>query len=191
VIIPTGTCQVNLQFVGDNLPTGAEITFGVDNSTLDASPATVAGLIEDSIVGAGWMAAFVNDESIANIHVKNGPNETGPFADLGVTIGGEKTGEGSSSAVALLVKKNTGLGGKKGSGRLYIPGIAESDIGSDGTIDSTALGVYQASLSDWLSEMTSLDVPMLLLHNDATTPNLVLSLAVDPVAATQRRRQRR
>lgn len=187
--IPVFSGQVNLQFVGDNLPTGAEVTFGVNAGS--STPQAIAAVVETVLGSADIMSLFSDDQSIANIHVKVGPNETGAFADLPVDIPGEKTEACVSSAVSLLVKKNTAFGGREGSGRMFWPGLVEPDIGSDGTIESSALTALQTAFESFRTGMSSAGHALRLLHNSATTPYLITSLAVDPVAATQRRRQRR
>ena len=44
MIIPSGFSQVNLKFTGPDVPTGAEMTFGVDNQISSFAPGDVADL---------------------------------------------------------------------------------------------------------------------------------------------------
>jgi hypothetical protein len=181
---------VNIQFTGDNLPTGAEVTFGILNAgALTATEAAEA--VSTALASSAIMAEFVDDERIANIHVKLGPNATGPFADLGVEISGGVSTTGTSPNVAVLIKKITTLGGRKGAGRMFWPGCPEGAIGSDGTLDAAARLAIESTLGDLRADLDTNGVPMMLLHNDSTSPNLVSDLTVDPIGATQRRRLRR
>lgn len=190
MIIPSGHGQVNVQFVGDNLPTGAECTFGILNvGGLTAIQAAEA--VETAIAAAAVMAEFVDDERIGNIHVKLGPNATGAFADNAVEISGGVSTTGTSPNVAVLIKKSTTLGGRKGAGRMFWPGCPEGAIGSDGTIDGAAVLAITSVFNDLRDELDAQGVPMMLLHNDSTAPNLVSSMSCDSVGATQRRRLRR
>lgn len=190
MIIPDNCSQVNLVFVGDNLPTGAQVTFGVGNDS-DFSPTAVGDKVIEALVAAQVMDLFGDDEAITTVHVKNGPNATGPFADVATDLPGALTSNITSPNVSLLVKKNTALGGRQGQGRMYWPGISEATIGSDGTIDGAFLTSAAGIFGTWLEELTTELIPMLLLHNNAVAPNAVTSLAVQAVGATQRRRLRR
>jgi hypothetical protein len=190
VIIPSGYGQVNLQFTGDNLPTGAEVTFGILNS-LSLSANDVGESVIIAIGSSEIMQEFVDDETIANVHVKLGPNASGPFADVGSEISGAVSTSGTSPNVAVLIKKSTTLGGRKGAGRMFWPGCPEGAIGSDGTIDSAARIAIDGAFAQFRTDLDVNDVPMVLLHNDSTSPNLVSSLTCDPIGATQRRRMRR
>lgn len=190
MIIPSGHGQANLIFTGDNLPTGAQVTFGFLNSgALSATAAAEA--IETAIGSSAIMSEFVDDERIATIHVKLGPNATGAFTDLSVELSGGVSTSGTSPNVAVLVKKSTTLGGRKGAGRFFWPGCPEGAIGSDGTIDTAARLAMDSTFADLRADLDTNGVPMMLLHNDSTNPNLVSSLSVAAVGATQRRRLRR
>lgn len=190
MIIPANFGQANLQFVGDNLPTGAEVTFGFFNET-SATAANCALRVAEAIGTSEIMGEFGDDEAIANIHVKLGPNLTGPFADLAVDFVGGVTSSIFTPNVAVLIKKNTDLGGREGSGRMFWPGAAEGSIGSDGTLEGAYVTALQSVFTQFLADLTSNEVRMNLLHNSATAPTPVTELVPDPVGATQRRRLRR
>lgn len=190
MIIPEGYSQVNLVFVGDNLPTGAQVTFGISNEN-DQTPAQVGADVITALVSSQVMDLFGDDEAITSIHVKNGPNDTGPFADVPTNLPGALTTNIVTPNVAILVKKVTQLGGRKGAGRFFWPGTTESSVGSDGTVDGGSLTSLETAFGTFLEDLTTNVIPMVLLHNDSTTPSLVTSLAPAAIAATQRRRMRR
>jgi len=190
VIIPAGYAQVNVHFTGDNLPTGAQVTFGVDdNGALTATQ--IAEIVENALIVGDMMSRLVDDMVISNLHVKKGPNETGPFVDYALNIPGESTANGVSPNVSFLVTKNTSQGGRKGAGRMFWPGLTEAGIGSDGLMDVTVRANLQAHFDTFLSTLVGDSLPMVLLHGDATAPYNVDSLTVAAVGATQRRRIRR
>lgn len=188
-IIPSGYSQVNLVFVGDNLPTGAEVTFGVDNN--GAIPDLVCSGVFDALSASTLMSNFVDDCAIVTIRAKNGPNADGPFSEISVNMPGGIASAGATPNVAALFKKNTDLGGRKGQGRCFWPGVSEALVGSDGTLDSTLRAAIQTDANSLLSGLVSETLPMVLLHNDATTPSPVIGFTIQSVAATQRRRLRR
>ena len=190
MIIPAGFAQVNLQFTGDNLPTGAEVTFGVDdNGALTATQ--IAEAVSNAVVVGDFMSRLVDDMTLTTIHVKKGPNSTGAFTDLPTAIPGESVSNGVSPNVSFLVRKVTSQGGRQGAGRMFFPGLTEAGIGSDGLLDTTVRGNLQAHFDTFLSTLSGDSVPMVLLHGDATAPFIVDELQVAEVGATQRRRLRR
>lgn len=190
MIIPDGYAQVNLQYTGVNVPTGAEVTFGVEADGL-ANATAIGNGVADAVVASTLMANFVNDVVISTIHVKVGPNETGPFADVAVNIPGTTTSPPLPANVSLLVKKSTPLGGRKGAGRMFFPGVPEAAVDDAGNVDGAYLSAVQTDLNALLTQLEAELCPMYLLHGDATTPSQVLALTVLSPAATQRRRLRR
>jgi hypothetical protein len=94
--------------------------------------------------------------------------------------------------VTYLIKKTTGLAGRKFRGRAYWPyggptsTIDEQGkiIGGEATIVNTAVTQWLAALSDAASNTAG----QYLLHASGVTPNLVISFQRESVVATQRRR---
>ena len=189
MIIPVGYGQVNLRFTGSALPNGAEITFGFQNVAA-TTPDVVAGII-DGLWGTLTMGSlYAGDVTLSSIRVKHGPNASGPDFELPVDWDGTASGESSAPNTAALIKKHTALGGRKHAGRMFQPGIPEVEISAAGLLDG---GVATSMQSDWqafLTGMDAADVPLALLHSDATAPDLILGLTVDSLVATQRRRLR-
>lgn len=190
MIIPALFGQANLRFTGDNLPTGAEVTFGFFNET-DAEAANCCLRVSEALGTSAVMGEFGDDETITNVHVKLGPNVSGPFADLAVDFVGGVSTSITPPNLSVLIKKSSSIGGRKGAGRMFWPGAAEGSVGSDGTLEGAYVLALQDVFSTFLADLSSNEVPMRLLHNDATIPSAVLALVPDAVAATQRRRLRR
>ena len=190
MIIPAGFAQVNIRFAGAPLPTGAEITFGVNPSGA-TTPSLVAAAVEDALDTSGVLAPLSNAITVQSILVKEGPNSTGPSGEFPSVQGGGTAGNVSPPNVAAIVRKNTGIGGRHGSGRFYLPGIIETVVGDDGVLGGSFVLGLQADLDEFLIALAANDAAMTLLHSDATSPNLVTSLLLSDRAATQRRRLRR
>jgi hypothetical protein len=133
-----------------------------------------------------------DDIALQRTIVKFGPSETGPSGEFVDTRTGSITGDGSSAAVAALCRKITELGGRKGRGRWYLPGMAEANVTSGGALNATYLGNLNTDLEVFRAFIDgTVDAAMVLLHNDLTTPTLVTELVAQGTVATQRRRQRR
>jgi hypothetical protein len=98
---------------------------------------------------------------------------------------------------ALLVKKQTALGGRQNRGRFFLPGmLTEEGVNNVGVIAAGDRQSYQNKASSMLTSLAvgPLIAPMVILHNDTPTPvpdpTPVTSLYVDNVISTQRRRLR-
>jgi hypothetical protein len=198
MFIPAGFAQVSYEFTGTTVPTGAAVTFGVE--VLDDQT-----VFEVADGAAGAWDAFLADEfsenlTLSNIHVKMGPNDTGPIIDLGHAQSGAFIATAVSPAVALLVRKNTDLGGRHNRGRLYHPGWTETRVGADGVIPEASLTEAQGTFDNWYASLgEDHGIPMVLLHAERDKfgnpqeldPTAVTGVSVESTVGTQRRRQRR
>jgi len=109
------------------------------------------------------------------------------------------TGAGGASLpsnCAVLFKKTSATGGRKGRGRFYLPwSVADSGVNDIGQIDPGDVPEYQALADSFLEDLASDSppAPMVILHDSEgagiePSPSVVLALTVDPLIATQRRR---
>ena len=147
MIIPDGTAQANLLFTGSGVPTGAQITLGLSVDTFVGTPTDAAAVVIDAWDDSNIENQLVNQVALTGVLVKFGPNATGPAAQVSANIPGASTQDGVTPNVSVLVQKNTGLGGRSGRGRFYIPGLPESTVLSSGIIGpSTAVGDTVISL---------------------------------------------
>lgn len=194
MIIPDHFAQVNLKFGGPNLPTGAEMTFGVNITGYAGGPADAGPDIYTAWTDASVDDLYVGDTWLASVLVKFGPNDTGAFAEYVVNAHGSAGNPGVPANTALLVKKVTSFGGRKGRGRMFLPGIQSSVIDPNGNLHSGFLTTALANLNDFLGKLGAAQLPMALLHGDHETglaPYEVNVLDIGSKVATQRRRLRR
>jgi hypothetical protein len=192
-VIPSGYAQINWQFTGTSCPLGADVTLGVDVSSYAGTAQDAANDARDIWV-AEMLPQQVSTVTLSNTHVKFGPNATGPAADAGSSNVGGGGNPGIAPQVAALVHKTTLFGGHAGRGRMFVPGLMESDVNNAGVLDSGTLGAWQGNVDSLLSELaTALLIPV-VLHSAASplsTPSTITSLDVDTKVSTQRRRLRR
>ena len=189
--IPVGQSQVNLIFGGTGWPHGGQVVFGVQNDATDAPDVIgtfVAGLVTDDLG-----TRIPEDVTLESILVKNGPNSTGAFALTSVAFPGEGSGGDVNPNQAILIRKNTALGGRAGRGRMYWP-VAEDQVITGGTLNSSPdqVAAMDAAMADLLPHLEAGDHRMMLLHVGSlpvATP--VVSLSTQGTTATQRRRLRR
>lgn len=135
-----------------------------------------------------------SDWMFRSVTAKHGPTATGETQEF---VSGSIQGDVSQSALpintAVLLRKLTGLGGKKGRGRAYLCGCAIEGIsGGAGIIDPGALVALQDAVDAFHTAAEAVDGvgQFVLLHSDATAPNVLTGLQVQGKYATQRRRLR-
>lgn len=190
MVIPAGFAQVNLFYTGTAAPTGAQNTFGVDHSGL-LSAGQVNDAVQDALDTAGWGTGYSSLLTVTKIVVKIGPDLTGQTDEQTVSIPGTQGTAATAPNLAMLVVKSTSLGGRKGRGRMFVPGVLESAVDPAGIISDAVLTPIQGMLEALVTDLATVSVPMVLLHSDSTTPTPVTGLNASGTAATQRRRLRR
>jgi len=193
MLIPSGFGQANLKFTGAACPSGAEVTFGFDNTAaslgLSAIATAFATAYSDNI-----RDIIDGDATLSAVLVKLGPNSTGPSGEFGFAISGTATGSPVTPNTSLLVQKVTASGGRRGRGRSYWPGFTEADVDGGGVITSGYLVTVQAKCDGFLADLLAADVPMMLLHADSGSPpppDQVTDYVAAARMGTQRRRMRR
>lgn len=193
MIIPLNHAQVNYIFDGDALPTGAQVTFGLNLESFTGTISDLAALCSAAWMGSAWSDSLGAGCDLAQILVKVGPNATGPSLLIGAVDGGSLAGDATPN-VAYLIHKGTAMGGRAGRGRFFLPGVVENAVGPSGLVTSTQLDALQLAANTYIGWMEDGDAPLYLLHGEGspiTEPTRINSLAVDTTVATQRRRLRR
>ncbi len=133
---------------------------------------------------------------LTRVTLKVGPSSTGATYQDVTAASGNDGGSLLPPNSAVLVQKLTNLGGRKGRGRVYLPGISEisGTLDSSGTFSSGEAGVITAAMNALLLDIgtgsASEGAPLVLLHSDSTTPTLIVQFFCENKIATQRRRLR-
>ena len=190
MVIPIGYAMITHIYTGPSVPRNAVITYGVRNDT-GLNVQQVAGACAGAYDASNFDALCSSDCDMVVTRAKLGPTATGPYFDYPFTTGGAGTASGGAQ-VALLFQKITEGGGRRGRGRLFVPGTPEAAVDPGGRLTSGTMTTATDAGQALLDELESRDLPMYLLHDDVSTaPNLVLGLVPSPFVATQRRRQPR
>jgi hypothetical protein len=191
--VPRGFADVSVQLQHALLPRPAFITFGVDPT--DTDPVTVAAKVDLAINAAGSLKSrFDNSVTIGPITARLGTDGSGDL--VGISASTAPGGSGGSSVppnVSVLVHKRSGMGGRRGRGRMYLPWWLQiADCDEKGAISPTSIGFMQTTVNTFLAALTTNSVPMVLLHNPGRSPSgpptPVTNLTVDATVGTQRRR---
>lgn len=199
--IPVGFGQCTHIFAGSSLDTGAAVVFGFehDSSTV---PETAAAALHDAW-GDEIMPQLVNVVQLTQTIVKFGPDDVGPSAEFNAVVTGGDASPGAPANTAYLVTKTTALGGRRGRGRMYLPGVDETEVGGDGVVTPAKLTGLDTAIQAWFARVIAL--PWLgslqLLHEPSAPgtenpspeppPTAIITLTVQQKVATQRRRLRR
>lgn len=191
--IPSGYGQVNLLFGGSSLPTGAQCTFGIDIDAFGGDPEDAGAAVVNAWTTASCDGFQTTTTTLTGVLVKFGPVTTGPAGLTAASVPGGISSTGTSPAVAVLVRKNTSFGGRAGRGRMFLPGVSESDVSIAGLLDGAYVSYVNGALASFLTELSTALIPMVLLHGDGSAfpPYGVTGLSCQGTVATQRRRQRR
>lgn len=127
-------------------------------------------------------------------------NDAGIFRsgdDTGTEAGTHAAAEYAPPAISFVVTKQTAQAGRRFRGRLYMPGVEESQVLDSGIILGAEVNAWQASMDALFTSVTSdADVTSFALFHDSSTPNAqvattITSFRVRNVVGSMRPRQRR
>jgi hypothetical protein len=194
VIIPVGYALVSIHGRTSGDLEDMVTTFGVRHDT--SADVTLLPSVVGTAYGTHISPNISNQHTMTLVKAKLGPNDTGvtyeeAYADVGANA--EAMPPPNTS---VLVRKITGLGGRRGRGRFYWPGfsVQGGSATAAGTFSSADAGIIGGAVQDFLDELLN-DVvsgpfPPMLLHSDALAPTPITSVLCDTRFATQRRRLR-
>jgi len=195
VIIPVDYLQMNMRWsvAGDaefmyctlglfdvNPGRGPQVLANDVGIAWDASTFTTAANML-----AGWSAGTVLTTVMTG---------TGPLSfETGTAVAGSAAAGTLPNNCAILVRKNTNLGGRRNRGRMYLPPAYsnESGVNQVGTLDPATVTVYQNLINSLNTELQALDFLPVVLHSNGGTPAQISQFLVQPKLATQRTRMRR
>lgn len=203
--IDAGLCLVTQPITRSDTSRIALLTFALE-STLAHDVQTIANDFQTHF-NARFGPNFDTECTIQKPLVSegNGSNVPHQAVGAGAAINGSNTDPVPPSQVALLLKKNTGLGGKKNRGRSYFPWFVSSlNVSETGVVSNAEIVAIQALATAFLADLVTAGIPMaianrvMVLTPPDTRPHvteihggpMVTSYVVEPVVATQRRRLR-
>nr|CRY96703.1 hypothetical protein [uncultured prokaryote] len=199
LVIPEEYAEASIELRNDGDPDAWYITFGVGLGAagVDVTPAAEAiyGAFSDNL-----KADLGDDTAIVACHLRAAQPTGDPitYSFFG-TDSGTSSGDRLPQNCALLVTKVTGLGGRKGRGRMFVPNVIPvTGCNEVGVLDSTFRSAIQADFDGFLTDVDAITTPfaceLVLLHNDygvdTPAPTHITRLQVETTIATQRRRLR-
>jgi hypothetical protein len=202
--LPLGFGMASLHFGGTGLPNGATVTFGFFADPAGPTPAAAGATIVSTLRAAGAPLVltntnFSNSCNFNDVLVKYGPLDSGPAATVAAGgVMGNTGGDAATPATSLLVNKSSLSGGRRGRGRMFFPGLSESNVGNGGFVTAGVVTALQTAFTQWFNAMNTAGLGLVLLHRydpalgqTPQTPSTCTGLQVQALVATQRQRMRR
>lgn len=189
--IPPGYCNVQ---IGGSNSTGND-WLSACGSVIEAwDPSDMVGVFGSFLATATYPTDVMSGNyEITFVRVIVGTsNPSAPitYEETGSRPGGG--GEGAAPQCAFLVRKLTALGGRKGRGRSYLPGVSEASLDDNGLYVGQVASDPTVLTDFWPDLLTYLNLgPAVLLHDDPLDdPNEITAFVLDQKVATQRNRLR-
>lgn len=193
--LPAGYGQARILFRGISATSDSVVTFGYKQIATD-DPAEHAEAFYNALTGTG--APFIAS-AFSNAYVFSGVyctwmDETGPLVgEFLQPVTGAASIQPVPANCAMLLRKATALGGRKGRGRAFLPPVwtAEANIGPTGAIPGADAAAVALKWNAFRTALATAGIELRLIHNEAIIPTLITALSVDTTLATQRRRMRK
>ena len=200
LIIPPGFMQVVFrhEFTGDDEEMFC--TFGFDLGDWSGTNEEAVTFVSQR--WGDWVLGFCSNQLVHTYATGYiGQDGADPLVVDGVpqdAVGGDSS-ETLPPNCAYLVRKKTGLGGRRGRGRFYVPCPDETQVDRNGAIAGAWLTAIQTNLDDMMEAWGTTAglgfVTPVILHRSEgegiePAPTVVTLLEVDGHIATQRRRLR-
>lgn len=135
-------------------------------------------------------AAFSNTLTLSGLVVKQGPDATGLFIVTAPGLSGDLAGDTESPQVAILVRKNSNVGGRANRGRSYQPGVIAGETTVGGTLSGTYQTLLQTAYDDFMDDLNAGGIDLAIEHANGDPLTPMQSMSIDSTVATQRRRVR-
>lgn len=196
--VPEGFYEATYIFKNEASPRLATFSLGfvrVDLSTPSASAAAIelrAHAVADGMPFDN--AEMINDWFFEGVSVAQGTSTGDIVGQSLLSVQGTLVDASVPSNCALIVKKNTALGGRRFRGRMFVPPIIlnEGAVDAAGNILTSPLASIQGNFDLWLAAMIADDWAPVLFHQGAgaPAPTAITSFTCDSLIGTQRRRMR-
>jgi len=202
-IIPPGYGQMTIPISHGSVSRDAAVVFGVDMNAQVGSVALVNKILTDFT--SEWAAVIDDAVTIGPGRLNVGQDGGESLAFIGSTVVvGTSAQSSMPSNVAVLLRKTTARGGRRGRGRMFVPwALSDAAVDDTGQILGATVTNLQTRATDFLGNLeldlgSELATPMVLLHTESGEdvenptatglPNPVTALTVDALIGSQRRR---
>jgi len=200
LIIPAGYAQMVIEMrLGDD-PEPMVTTMGITVDPLDVPDTLAQAMFQTWTQKLSGQIATTYATTGVTLYVGTGAS-TPPTVheSSGAEVLGQATAAPLPQNCALLVRKRTSAGGRRGRGRMYIPGVSEIQVTAQGGILAAAVTGWQTAFTNWFNALVAPasgppHIPVILHRSEGIgvepAPTTISALVVDSRIATQRRRLR-
>lgn len=190
LVIPADCTEMALHFALANSQHDFVCTLGLRYNGSDfqndanAVAATFGSIVMPELVDAYHFTKAVWRNSVGSIKER---------------LTGHQGGKAQSAATpntTYLIRKITGLPGRRERGRMFLPGLAEINVEATGLLTPANQTAIQGVFATWMDAIHTQDFVPVLLHNASpdptvnTAPTTITSFQCDLMVATQRDRMR-
>lgn len=185
--VPEGCCETTLHFSGPGASGDVQCAIGwVTASPFDSAERLIAVSAIENLMGNLNVAMTL--ESVTFDAGTDDP--VNPIFEETSGAAGVAGGEMMPLNSTYLVQKRTNLGGRRGRGRMFLPGVSIGATEEDGSVSIGVVGGIETNIVAMLAEMPSPWSPALLHATAPFTPTQIAAFAVQGKIATQRTRLR-
>jgi len=191
-LIPPGFAAFSEEIIHAGSGRSAFVTGGVDVSSFGGDGEAAANATHGAF--GELQGNLTSNATFVGATLRIGQDGGDPVVadSTAAPIVGTLAGAVQSANSAVLVSKQTALGGRKGRGRFFFPwAVTENNVDPLGVIDAEHVAGLQTSMNDFLAAFASNGADLVLLHQDvvgAPAPTPVTSLSVQALIGSQRRR---
>lgn len=202
VVIPDEHLLVAFHHEQASVPDEMICTIGLDCN--DAAPL----LADLELVADAWADEIVTpllsvDQSLVRVTFSNAD---GVLHSIDRSDAGTEALAMSPVSNAVIVEKRSSLAGRRNRGRLYLPAVIETEVGSNGVISTTLRDGVNLDFANFLAAVEAIagaTYELVILHSkgwdggvepadpgNAPVPTLITSFYARSLIGTQRRRLR-
>lgn len=196
-VIPPGFAECSIEHWLDGYPRPAVTTMGVKIAGSEAEGESVADWFHEAFI-LSFLPSIDANVRVRNARAVIGQDGADPIVQISTkSTTGSSTRDSVAPALALMIAKNTALGGRKNRGRFYFP-WAVSDTGVDeaGNVQESTLSTWRTNADTFMTNLSGglgtqplFEEPVVLHSDPLLPPTPITGMAPNPTIRTQRRRQ--
>lgn len=196
-IIPPGFAECSIEHWLDGYPRPAVTTMGVKILGDESGGESVADWFHEAFV-LSFLPSVDANVRLRNARAVIGQDGADPIVQISTKSStGTSTRDSLAPALALMISKNTALGGRKHRGRFYFPwAVSDTGVGENGAVQESTLNTWRANVDTYMTNLEGglgtqplFDGPVVLHSDPLIAPTPVTGMAPNPTIRTQRRRQ--
>lgn len=196
-IIPPGFAECSIEHWLDGYPRPAVTTMGVKILGDESGGESVADWFHEAFI-LSFLPSVDANVRLRNARAVIGQDGSDPIVQISTKSStGTSSRDSTAPALALMISKNTALGGRKHRGRFYFPwAVSDTGVGENGAVQASTLSTwtlnaatFQTNLDGGLGTMPLFDGGVILHSDPLLPPTPVTGMVPNPTIRTQRRRQ--